>query len=46
MLYPHPNHHHHHHHHLISRKAPVEHLNLLHQKVPQKMTTLAGLMKK
>ena len=33
-----------HHHHLTSRKAQVEHLHLLHQNVPQKMTPLAGLM--
>ena len=32
------------HHHLMSRKARVEHLHLLQQNVPQKMTPLAGLM--
>ena len=35
---------HHRHHHLTSRKARVEHLHLLHENVPQKMTPLAGLM--
>ena len=32
------------HHHLTSRKARAEHLHLLQQNVPQKMTPLAGLM--
>ena len=31
-------------HHLMSRKARAEHLHLLQQNVPQKMTPLAGLM--
>jgi len=31
-------------HHLTSRKARAEHLHLLQQKVPPKMTPLAGLM--
>ena len=31
-------------HHLTSRKARAEHLHLLQQNVPQKMTPLAGLM--
>ena len=34
----------HHRHHLTSRKARVEHLHLLQQNVPQKMSPLAGLM--
>jgi len=41
MLY---HHRHHHHHHLTSHKARIEHLHLLQQNVPQKMTPLAGLM--
>ena len=32
------------HHNLTSRKARAEHLHLLQQNVPQKMTPLAGLM--
>jgi len=32
------------HHHLTSRKARAEHLHLLQQNVPHKMTPLAGLM--
>ena len=32
------------HHHLTSRKARADHLHLLQQNVPQKMTPLAGLM--
>ena len=38
MLYNHG------HHHLTSRKAPVKHLHLLQQNMPQKMTPMAGLM--
>jgi hypothetical protein len=38
MLYNHG------HHHLTSRKAPVKHLHLLQQIMPQKMTPMAGLM--
>jgi len=34
----------HHRHHLTSCKARVEHLHLLQQNVPQKMTPLAGLI--
>jgi len=37
-------HHHRHHHHPTSCKAWVEHLHLLQQDVPQKMTPLAGLL--
>ena len=35
-----------HRHHLMGCKGRVEHLHLLHQNVPPKMTPLAGLMEK
>ena len=35
----------HHRHHLTSRKAPVDHLHLLQQNVPQKMTPWQAWLK-